>query len=162
MLVYIIQTSFETRKVKYGTTNQANPRRKGGEMIPRPLFHITEAEYLASLAIIQLAANDGDREAQAWLRGEGYIHITDYPHESIFVRFDNQFERHTPQARKWTKDVYRRDNFTCQDCGERGGRLNAHHIKEWAKYPELRYEADNGITLCEDCHASKHPHLLKV
>lgn len=52
----------------------------------------------------------------------------------------------------WRKAVYERDNYTCQNCKETGGRLNADHIKPFADYPELRFELDNGRTLCVPCH----------
>lgn len=65
-------------------------------------------------------------------------------------------ERNTKEYADWRKKVFERDNYTCQVCKKIGGRLNAHHIKEYAKFPELRYEIDNGVTLCEECHKAVH------
>jgi hypothetical protein len=39
-----------------------------------------------------------------------------------------------------------------QICLKRGGELHPDHIKQFALYPELRYELSNGRTLCADCH----------
>lgn len=64
--------------------------------------------------------------------------------------------RECKEYSKWRKAVYERDNYTCQECGKRGGELNAHHIKPYAKYPKLIYDVDNGITLCEKCHKEYH------
>lgn len=52
----------------------------------------------------------------------------------------------------WRTAVFKRDNYTCQDCGQRGGILEPHHIKEVANYPELVYDISNGKTLCHSCH----------
>jgi len=60
--------------------------------------------------------------------------------------------RNAERYKKWREKVFKRDNYTCRICGERGGKLNAHHCKSFAKYPELRYRVKNGITLCADCH----------
>lgn len=54
--------------------------------------------------------------------------------------------------RYWRKHVFQRDDYTCQACGERGGKLNADHELPFALYPDLRFEILNGRTLCEDCH----------
>lgn len=56
----------------------------------------------------------------------------------------------------WTLKIFKRDNFTCMNCNKVGDRLNAHHIKSWAKYPKLRFNIDNGITLCVECHKKLH------
>ena|SRR3990167_1270432 len=53
--------------------------------------------------------------------------------------------------KKWKKKVHKRNNYTCWICGIKK-QLNAHHLKEWAHYPELRFDINNGITLCKVCH----------
>lgn len=65
---------------------------------------------------------------------------------------ESQRLRKTPRYARWRTAVFERDNYTCQFCGERGGRLEADHIMQWALYPELRFDVDNGRTLCRACH----------
>ena len=74
--------------------------------------------------------------------------------------------RNSFKYRQWRSDVFYRDDFTCQECGQRGGRLHAHHINPFAsiiQYYEITtieeaFECDelwninNGITLCKGCH----------
>ena len=64
--------------------------------------------------------------------------------------------RNVPELRKWTKAVYERDDYTCDVCRQKGGRLNAHHLDCWAEHPDKRYDIDNGITLCTDHHRQFH------
>ena len=52
----------------------------------------------------------------------------------------------------WRKMVLERDNYTCQECNQIGGRLEVDHIKSFSLYPELRFDINNGRTLCHDCH----------
>lgn len=52
----------------------------------------------------------------------------------------------------WQKAVYKRDNYTCKMCNSTTKKLNANHIRKFSDYPEIRFDTNNGITLCVDCH----------
>ncbi|MEC4616177.1 HNH endonuclease [Tsukamurella tyrosinosolvens] len=53
---------------------------------------------------------------------------------------------------EWRTAVFKRDDYTCVECGQRGGELNADHILPFAHFPDLRLELTNGRTLCVPCH----------
>jgi 5-methylcytosine-specific restriction endonuclease McrA len=67
--------------------------------------------------------------------------------------------RNIKKYNKWRKAVFERDNYTCQMCGQRGGKLVVHHKISFAKLvyennlKEL-FNLDLGITLCQKCHLS--------
>lgn len=56
----------------------------------------------------------------------------------------------------WREAIFKRDNFTCQKTGERGGKLVAHHIQTFSQHEELRFAIDNGITLTKKAHIYFH------
>lgn len=58
----------------------------------------------------------------------------------------------------WIKEVLKRDNYTCQCCGEKGNghNLNTHHLEGFHWCKELRVEINNGVTLCNACHTKFH------
>lgn len=64
--------------------------------------------------------------------------------------------RNTPEYKNWRTSVFERDGFTCQDCGVTGFKLNAHHKKTYKKHPKLRFDINNGTTLCIECHRIVH------
>ena len=73
---------------------------------------------------------------------------------------------------RWVQDVYKRDSYTCSECGVKGNgsNLNAHHIITFsdillnyniknlddANACDFLWNLDNGITLCVDCHKGVH------
>jgi 5-methylcytosine-specific restriction endonuclease McrA len=66
--------------------------------------------------------------------------------------------------------IFKRDDYTCQICGERSGALNAHHVKrfglicdenniqslEEALVCQELWDNNNLVTLCEKCHQDVH------
>lgn len=77
-----------------------------------------------------------------------------------------QLIRHCSQYKFWRKQVFKRDEYTCQKCGKIGGKLNADHKRPFClitkknkvetfdnaiKCKEL-WDINNGKTLCEKCH----------
>ena len=60
------------------------------------------------------------------------------------------------EAKEWRVNVFERDKYTCQKCGQVGGELNSHHIIPFAVDRLLSLSLDNGITLCKDCHIKIH------
>lgn len=67
--------------------------------------------------------------------------------------------------KEWRKIIFERDNYTCQVCNKRGGKLNADHIypislvideecitKENYRKNKRLWDLENGRTLCEYCH----------
>ena len=68
---------------------------------------------------------------------------------------NNRRAKHV-ELNQWAKKVYKKDNYTCQICHEKGKNLHAHHIKAFADYPEGRFDILNGITLCKSCHIWVH------
>ena len=81
----------------------------------------------------------------------------------------------------WIDPIMRRDNFTCQECGTRGGEMNVHHLQSYSsirdsvlsQHPHLNlhkfadkkraalliveeHDLEDGVTLCVDCHVNAH------
>jgi hypothetical protein len=64
--------------------------------------------------------------------------------------------RRTKNDDKFRKEVFERDNYTCQCCGIRGNKLNAHHLNGFHWFEAGRFDPNNGITLCNKCHTEFH------
>jgi len=83
--------------------------------------------------------------------------------------------RNSTRYHNWRMSIFLRDNFICQKCGVRGGKLHAHHIKSFSlimddiqkNLPLLNlqdaamlysplWEISNGTTICEPCHKKEH------
>lgn len=71
-------------------------------------------------------------------------------------RIGNRYTLFGGKIYVWRREVYERDNYTCQLCESSSNELNAHHLNGWNWAVEERFDIDNGITLCVDCHGGFH------
>ena len=74
----------------------------------------------------------------------------------------NQKERCSKEYNDWRKKVFERDLYHCRLCRENSDTLVAHHIIPWSVDKSKRYELNNGITLCKDCHRIIHLYLKEI
>ena len=88
-----------------------------------------------------------------WNKGKKQLNISKEKHwnwQGGITKLNHKI-RTSLEYKKWRKNIFTRDDFTCQICGRRGGELRANHIKKFVDYPELRFVKNNGITICRDC-----------
>jgi hypothetical protein len=65
--------------------------------------------------------------------------------------------------KSWRKQCCDRDNWKCKiGNGDCNGRLEVHHILGFTEHPELRYDINNGITLCHAHHPRKRAEEAKL
>ena len=68
---------------------------------------------------------------------------------------ENRKLRSKKETIAWRKEVLKKDNYKCTNCGSKKD-LHAHHIKKWSEHPDLRHKVENGSTLCKTCHLRVH------
>lgn len=65
--------------------------------------------------------------------------------------------------REWSRNVKNRDGWKCRmNNGDCCGRMESHHILGFLEYPELRYDLNNGITLCHFHHPRKVAEVARL
>ena len=67
--------------------------------------------------------------------------------------------RTTKEYRRWKVRVVRRDK-RCLICGSIKNR-NAHHVNHATYFIDQRFDEDNGICLCRNCHTNFHCNYLR-
>ena len=60
-----------------------------------------------------------------------------------------------PKYKEWREKVFKRDGYKCKINNNCVVYIQAHHILPWRDYEELRYDVNNGITLCLAHHPRK-------
>lgn len=61
-----------------------------------------------------------------------------------------------PRWQKKRLEIMQRDEFMCRDCCSTTETLNVHHVAYKAKTDPWDYPDSDLVTLCEDCHETRH------
>lgn len=74
-------------------------------------------------------------------------------HRSDYFDEDGMMRKN--YGKTWAKNVKKRDKYSCKKCGSKK-QITAHHILPWRDHPNQRFNINNGITLCRECHLKVH------
>jgi len=92
--------------------------------------------------------------------GRGEIHTISqsFPRPSI-IRLQRMIHRPRPQVKLTRKEVFRRDQFTCQYCGKQYKNLTIDHVTPRHQGGAQTWE--NVVTACSACNHKKGGRSLK-
>lgn len=86
--------------------------------------------------------------------GRGYIHTirASYPRPSV-IRLEQMVRRPRPRVKLSKREIFRRDNYTCQYCGKQGSHLTIDHVIPRHRGGQHRW--DNLVAACPGCNRRK-------
>jgi 5-methylcytosine-specific restriction endonuclease McrA len=86
--------------------------------------------------------------------GRGYIHTISqvFPRPSV-IRLENMIQRPRPHIRLTRREVFRRDNYTCQYCGRHANDLTVDHVLP--RHLGGMHIWTNVVTACAACNHRK-------
>jgi 5-methylcytosine-specific restriction endonuclease McrA len=88
------------------------------------------------------------------MNGRGYIHTISQliPRPSV-IRLEHQVHRPRPRVKLTRREIFRRDNYTCQYCGRRDGHLTVDHVIP--RHMGGQHAWTNLVTACSVCNHRK-------
>jgi 5-methylcytosine-specific restriction endonuclease McrA len=98
-------------------------------------------------------------KAEMVANGRGSIRTTrsSYPRPSV-IRLEHIVHRPRPRVKLTKREIFRRDNYTCQYCGRQAAHLTIDHIIPRHRGGQHRW--DNLVTACAACNRHKGGHML--
>ncbi|MGQ9626088.1 MAG: HNH endonuclease [Anaerolineae bacterium] len=107
-------------------------------------------------------------KAEVVENGRGYIHTPTYvlPRPAV-IRLRYVVKRPRPRVKLNRREIFRRDEYTCQYCGRRTHHLTVDHVLP--RNQGGKYEWENLVSACPACNRRKggktleqvHMHLLR-
>ncbi len=94
-----------------------------------------------------------------WNKGKEWLEMRGNKHPNYTGRTPELVAlRHSPKGVKWRNEIFKRDNWTCQECSKKG-KIQAHHIIPISIDKSKAFDLDNGKTLCIECHKKTASYL---
>jgi len=93
-------------------------------------------------------------KAEILENGRGFIHSVQraWPMPSV-IRLNYMIRRPLPRVRLCRKEVFRRDNYTCQYCGRKTHKMTMDHMVP--RYRGGQYSWGNLVSACPACNRRK-------
>lgn len=90
-----------------------------------------------------------------------------YNYNSELTNLEKDMMRISPEYKVWRDSVRERDEYQCQCCGvtptrKKGAvvKVVAHHLWSFSDNTEIRFDINNGVTLCKLCHYDFHVRFM--
>ena len=182
-----IRTEAHNLAMSIAKKNSAASKADQQRRIGVPLPHVTEAQKAADSAA---RGRPKPHTSEAWLLVDAKrIGNTEIGSKISKTKLlangtgDYLDPRCDRRNNAWRNSVLTRDGNACTRCGitqdeldkrkaadPQGNTvrcnaiyaLHVHHIKKWEEHPELRFDVDNGLTLCQVCHNLVEPRFKSV
>jgi 5-methylcytosine-specific restriction endonuclease McrA len=92
--------------------------------------------------------------------GRGYIRTASsvFPRPSV-IRLEHMIHRPRPSVKLTKREIFRRDHFTCQYCGQIAPHLTVDHVVPRFRGGESSWE--NLVTACPQCNRRKGGHTVQ-
>lgn len=99
-------------------------------------------------------------KAQLVMNGRGEIHTVDrsFPRPSV-IRLETMVHRPRPRVKLTRKEIFRRDNYTCQYCGSTTRTLTIDHVQP--RHLNGPHTWENVVTACACCNHEKGGRTLE-
>jgi 5-methylcytosine-specific restriction endonuclease McrA len=93
-------------------------------------------------------------KAEVVENGRGYVHSPSraFPRPSV-IRLNKTVRRPYPRVRLSKKEIFRRDNYTCQYCGRPSNHLTLDHVVP--RHRGGSHSWDNLVSACPACNRRK-------
>ncbi|MGQ9833116.1 MAG: HNH endonuclease [Candidatus Villigracilaceae bacterium] len=93
-------------------------------------------------------------KADLVVNGRGVIHTVsrEIPRPSV-IRLGEMVQRPRPRVKLTRREIFRRDNYTCQYCGRRGGEMTVDHVLP--RHLGGKHIWTNVVTACPACNHQK-------